>query len=78
VFNHLNFYKIMGRTTEENLATIRLFDIFGFKLEGQLKKHMLVDGDRLDVVQYSLMKPQFSREIGDKLKSVLERVESAA
>ncbi|MCA9496803.1 MAG: GNAT family N-acetyltransferase [Nanoarchaeota archaeon] len=79
VFNQLNFYKIIARTSEDNKGVMNLFSKMGFKYEGLLKKHVLCDGERIDLHQYALMKPQFNREIGDKLKkSASERVVSAA
>lgn len=72
VFNQLNFYKIIAKVVETNVAVGKLLNKMGFKQEGHLKKHLLVDGERYDVLQYGLLKTHFNREFGDSMKEAMK------
>lgn len=57
-FNILNIEKIWLEVTSLNIPAIKLYEKFGFTLEGQLKKHYYWDSQYHDVLIYSLFKNQ--------------------
>jgi UDP-4-amino-4,6-dideoxy-N-acetyl-beta-L-altrosamine N-acetyltransferase len=56
VFNELNAHKIFGEVLEFNYASIRVHQSLGFKQEGLLKEHHVVDNEYYDVLCFGLVK----------------------
>ncbi len=63
-FNKLSIRKITAGTSQNNVAMQKCFEGLGFKKDGQLRKHLLINGDFCDHLLYSL----FKSELINKLK----------
>ena len=55
-FTELHLAKLTAHTFEFNLASARVLEKNGFKLEGRLRKHLLKDGKLIDARIYGLLK----------------------
>ena len=55
-FIQLDLAKLTAHTFEFNLASARVLEKNGFKLEGRLRKHLLKDGQLIDARFYGLLK----------------------
>lgn len=55
-FRELNLVKLTAHTFEFNVASARVLEKNGFKLEGRLRKHLLKDGKLIDARFYGLLK----------------------
>lgn len=58
-FNELKFHKIYLAVYENNPNAKRLYEKLGFKLEGTLRKHVLVNGIYYDKYLMGLFKEEF-------------------
>lgn len=58
-FTKLNLIKISLEVIESNTNAIKLYEKFGFELEGRLKKQYFWNDTYLDVFIYSLFKEKF-------------------
>ena len=54
-FNRMNLNKIYAYTNTKNSSVLRLMDKYGFKQEGRLQEHQLLDSVYEDVNVYSLL-----------------------
>lgn len=52
----LKLNKIYATTASNNIASIRLLENFRFKLDGRMREHYWIDGNRYDQCVYSLIK----------------------
>ncbi len=55
-FEVLNLEKIFLATASSNKGMIRLAESLGFAHEGTLRKHLFLDGQRVDAVMYGLLR----------------------
>ena len=55
-FHELNLTRLTARTFDFNLASARVLEKNGFKLEGRLRKHLLKDGKLIDARFYGRLK----------------------
>jgi ribosomal-protein-alanine N-acetyltransferase len=55
-FHELNLTRLTACTFDFNLASARVLEKNGFKLEGRLRKHLLKDGKLIDARFYGLLK----------------------
>ena len=55
-FNKMDLNKIYAYTTVKNSSVLRLMDKYGFKQEGRLQEHQLLDSVFEDVFVFSLLK----------------------
>jgi len=55
-FRELKLKRLTAHTFEFNLASARVLEKNGFKLEGRLRKHLLKDGKLIDARFYGLLK----------------------
>ncbi len=55
-FAELDLSRLTAHTFESNLASARVLEKNGFKLEGRLRKHLCKDGKLLDARFYGLLK----------------------
>ncbi len=55
-FSELNVVRLTAHTFEFNLASARVLEKNGFKLEGRLRKHLMKDGKLIDARFYGLLK----------------------
>ena len=55
-FNNLNLHKITLEVVANNIGAIKLYESFGFKQEGELKKHVFVNGKFEDIKIFSIFK----------------------
>lgn len=61
-FNKMNLERIFLATAATNTAMVNLAKSLGFQLEGSLRKHLFLDGSRVDAVVYGLLKNEFRSE----------------
>ena len=55
-FKKHNIYKLYGQTLQNNSAILKIHKFCGFKIEGILKKHITINGKKLDIILTSLFK----------------------
>jgi RimJ/RimL family protein N-acetyltransferase len=55
-FRELGLLRLTAHVFESNIASARVLEKNGFKLEGHLRKHFLKDGQLIDVRFYGLLK----------------------
>ena len=55
-FRELKLKRLTAHTFAFNLASARVLEKNGFKLEGRLRKHLLKDGKLIDARFYGLLK----------------------
>ena len=58
-FNKLQFHRLEGEVYEYNLASIKLMDQFGFKLEGRLRQAKNHRGTYHDILVYGLLAEEY-------------------
>ena len=58
-FEEMNLHRIEALVAEWNTASVKLLTNFGFRQEGVLRQHYVVNGIPEDSVAYSLLKPEF-------------------
>jgi ribosomal-protein-alanine N-acetyltransferase len=58
-FNAMNLHRIEAMTAAYNIPSIRLLQKAGFRQEGHLREHYLVDGKMEDSLIFSLLKSEF-------------------
>jgi len=63
-FRELNVVRLTARTFEFNLASARVLEKNGFKLEGRLPKHLSKDGKLIDARSYGLLKEDLDHRRG--------------
>lgn len=78
VFNQMNYYKVMGKCSESAQATLKIFEKLGFKKEAHFKNHVVIDGEREDVLQFYVIKGPFNRQFGEELRSGTRKAVAAA
>ena len=64
VFDHLGVQKVTAGTVAENAAMTRVFLSLGFTVEGELRRHYVLDGNRLDVLRFGLLPEEFRFSTG--------------
>lgn len=55
-FQQMNYHKIYARAHGDNKASQRIWEKHGFEKEGQLRKHVLVEGKHRDLLYYGLLR----------------------
>lgn len=58
-FQDMELHKIYGKTNSRNIPAIKLMSKFGFKEEGRLREHQLLDGTYEDVLLFGLLKGDY-------------------
>ena len=54
-FNELQIHKVAGQVLDFNAASIRTHLRLGFRQEGVLREHRLIDGKHLDLIVFGLL-----------------------
>lgn len=60
-FTKLNFHKVTADTDPDNLASQRVLEKLGFKLEGRLRDRQLINGKWVDELDYGLLKSEWKK-----------------
>jgi RimJ/RimL family protein N-acetyltransferase len=60
-FRELHLRRLTAHVFEENLASARVLEKNGFKLEGELREHFLKDGKALNAKLYGLLRDDLGR-----------------
>lgn len=60
-FGELQIHKVCGQALGSNGASIRFHEAAGFRNEGLLREHRLVDGKYHDLVLFGMLKQDWSR-----------------
>ncbi len=55
-FRQLNYQKLYARAHEDNKGSQRIWEKHGFEKEGQLREHVLVEGEHRDMIYYGLLR----------------------
>lgn len=58
-FRQLNYYKLFARAHADNQASKKLWKKHGFEREGEFREHVLVEGERKDVIYYGLLRGEY-------------------
>ncbi len=58
-FDKMGLEKIWAQARCENMASIITMKKLGFKIEGQLRQHKVMGGERVDLVMLGLLKDEF-------------------
>ena len=58
-FQKMNLERIFLATAATNNGMVNLAVALGFKFEGALRKHLYLDGARVDAVMYGLLRSEF-------------------
>ena len=59
----LSLNKIYATTSSNNLASIRLLEKFGLKLDGRLREHYWINENKYDQLVYSILKSEWTYRI---------------
>ncbi|WP_242916868.1 GNAT family N-acetyltransferase [Pontibacter liquoris] len=59
-YEHMNLYRVEAMVSPKNTPSMQLLQHFGFKKEGLLRNHYMVEDVLEDSVVYSLLKPEFA------------------
>lgn len=57
------FNKLYATTASNNIASIKLLEKIGLKIEGRLREHYWIDGSKYDQCVYSILKSQWKSKI---------------
>ena len=60
LFNSLNKHRITGSVDPENIESIRLLERLKFRKEAHFKESLLIDGEWVDDVVYSILKKDWN------------------
>ena len=60
-YKELNLHKITVRTFAPNKASHRVAEKIGFKHEITLKKEVYIDGEHVDVLEYTIFKDDWMK-----------------
>ena len=60
-FDKLSIRKITAGTSQRNIPMQKCFENLGFIKDGQLRKHLLIDGEFCDHLLYSLFKSEIKK-----------------
>jgi [ribosomal protein S5]-alanine N-acetyltransferase len=63
-FNKLNLERIYCGTAASNAAMKKLADSMGMMLEGTRRQHLFLDGERVDVLEYGILRSEFNNQSG--------------
>ncbi|MGK0467184.1 GNAT family N-acetyltransferase [Clostridium sp.] len=55
-----NLNKIYATTSPSNIPSIKLLEKFDFKLDGRLREHYWIDGNKFDQLNYSMLKSEWN------------------
>jgi ribosomal-protein-alanine N-acetyltransferase len=58
-FRTMNLNRIQGRCEVENIASVRVMEKAGMRLEGVLREHEYSAGKYLDIVMYSILRREW-------------------
>jgi ribosomal-protein-alanine N-acetyltransferase len=58
-FRAMKLNRIQGRCEVENVASIRVMEKAGMRLEGVLREHEYSEGRYLDIVMYSILRREW-------------------
>jgi ribosomal-protein-alanine N-acetyltransferase len=58
-FRTMNLNRIQGRCEIENIASVRVMEKAGMKLEGVLREHEYSEGNYLDIAIYSILRREW-------------------
>ncbi len=59
-FDEIGCYRVIGTVALDNIASKRIFEKFGFKKEGILRKYYIVKGGkRIDMILFSMLKEEW-------------------
>jgi ribosomal-protein-alanine N-acetyltransferase len=64
-FNKLNFDRIWTTVSVEHVASLKVAEKAGFKVEGRLREHQLRNGRRIDVSVVGALRQEWMTERGD-------------
>ena len=62
-FNKLNLERIHAGASERNLASIRIFEKCGLKIEGKMRNHLFRNGEFSDVVLAGAFRSEWMKEV---------------
>lgn len=69
-FQKLNFEKIMGGVAEDHIASRRICEKTGLKIEGQMREHIKRNGKRIDVYVVGSLRKEWLESFGEKTRSL--------
>ncbi len=68
IFAHDYFFKInkiYGETCETNIGSVKLFESFGFHLDGTMREHYWFENSKYNQLVYSLLKSEYLAQLND-------------
>ncbi len=63
-FNKLNLERIFCGTTANNEGMKRLANAMGMTLEGTRRQHFFLEGSRVDMLEYGILRAEFRENLG--------------
>jgi len=57
-----NLNKLYATTASNNIPSIKLLEKFGFRLDGKLREHYWINGNKYDQCVYSMLKSEMEEE----------------
>jgi len=67
VFGYLNAHKIYGYVMAENIRAIQMNELFGLKIEGQMKKEVFYENAYHDYLRVGALSDEFYNSSGAKM-----------
>lgn len=65
-FEQLNLHRVFADTDPRNVPSIRVLERLGFRREGLLREHYLVQGEPQDAIVYGLLRSEWTHGGADK------------
>ena len=62
-FNKLNLERVHCGTSATNLGMQKLAKLLGMTLEGTRRQHLFLDGARVDLLEYGVMRSEFEKSV---------------
>lgn len=59
LFGETDLHRLYALISPENIASARLAERVGFRLEGRMREHYLIQGRRVDELLYGLLRPDW-------------------
>ena len=71
-FNKLNFQRIYGGVSEHHIASQRVCEKVGLKIEGRMRKHLIKNGKASDVLMVGSIRDEWMKSHGQKAQDLFE------
>jgi ribosomal-protein-alanine N-acetyltransferase len=69
-FEHMDLYRVEALVSPRNVPSLQLLKRYGFRKEGLLRNHYMIEGVLEDSFMFSLLKPEFEEWLARQLEDI--------